>query len=173
MSEKEFVEISELIGRVVTLYPVDFDDIEGTVNAISNNGILIKTEEEGNYELYPWWQVKCVVHETVKSKEENKKEIIGQKSTQFATPLYSDKWEPKITESPKTIVTNNLPEDYEWDWVDDDEEEEIMVTDDDGEECIDIYIDDEIKVLLKKELDLAKKLAKALNIKSVVKDYSE
>lgn len=169
MSEKEFVEISELIGRVVTLYPVDFDNIEGTVHSISSHGILIKTEKEGNYELYPWWHVKCVVHETVKSKEENKKEIIGQKST----PLFSDKWEPKITESPKTIVTDNLPEDYEWEWEDSDEEEEIMVTDDDGEECIDIFIDDEIKVLLKKELDLAKKLAKALNIKSVVKDYSE
>jgi hypothetical protein len=160
------VEISEMVGRKVTVYFSDYEPVDGLLHSLTSHGILIKNFVDKTYEIYPWWQVKCIVHDT------GEKQAMEQVKEKGNVIEESKEWEPEITESPKTIVTDALPEDYDWEWEDDDVE--MSVTDDEGDHCMSILLDDkEIRVLYSKDLELAKKIAKALDIKSIVKDYTE
>jgi len=163
---EQYVEIGEMIGRRVTVYLVDYEPVDGKLHSITSHGILVKNTEENTYEIFPWWQVKCIVHDTGKPKET---EQVKEKGNVMEE---SKEWKPEIIESPKTIVTDNIPEDYDWDW--EEEDIEIIVEDNEGDTVLDIYLESEkIEVLDKKDLELAKKLARALEINSIIKDYTK
>ena len=158
---ESLVVIGEMIGREVRVYCVDFDPFDGILHAITNHGILVKNTDDDTYEIYPWWQVKCVVH--------GKSEDSGEAVARSSVPNTEDEG-PEIIESPKTIVMDNLPEGYDWEW--EDEDNEILITDDEGENSISVVIDEEyIKLLNKDDLELAKNLAKKLGYNKIVKDY--
>jgi len=166
---EDLVEIGELKGRKVTVYPIDFDEIEGTVHSITNHGILIKTTKEGNYELYPWWQVKLIVHQP--------KKTVAQEISSSTTKMNMSepKEELEIVESNKTKlneeIMNDEHEDYDWDW-EDTEETRAEITDDEGDTAILVDFDTEdITVYYEKDLDLAKSIAKRTGIKKIIKEY--
>ena len=156
---QEVVEVGELVGRKVTVYLRDFDDVLGVLHSISNHGILIKVDETGNYELYPWWQVKCIVHEIKKPIEK------------VMTKPESSEERIKIVGTPKSIIADLLPEDYVWDWYDEDEGD-ISIQDDEGEEVIRyINADKELVVYDEKDVELAKEIARKLKISEITTDY--
>lgn len=172
---QETIELSEMTGRTVTVYLVDFHEIEGTLHSITSHGILVKEHEHGNYEIYPWWQVKCMVHETNIPQEKKEEKTDLEESIDTET---KNDWEQledvelEIVESTSSILTENIPEDYEWEWYEDDIE--AVVTNDDGDESILVHINnEEVTVQKEKDLDLAKTLAKKLKIKKLIKDYKE
>jgi len=151
------VEITELKGRKVLVISQDFEEIEGHLHAITDHGILIKTIPDGIYELFPWWQVSLVRHfpHQVKVKEKKKEELEETL---------------KIEESSKSIITENIPEDYDWEW--EDEELESFNINDGSEDVISVEChENKITVYKQEDLNLAMTLAKKLNINKLVKDY--
>ena len=156
---QDLIELGELCGRKVKVYVDGYDDVIGTLHSISNHGVLIR-EDDGDYYLVNWRKVVYIEHKKQEQKEETVREVIEEDANKI-----------EIVDSPKTIVTDNLPNYYEWEWID--EDVEIMVTDEDGDECIDVFLDNKVVLLQSKDLELAKKIATKLGINRIEKDYEE
>jgi hypothetical protein len=166
-TEEELVEIGELKGREVCVYLKDLDEAYGILHSITNHGVLIKLKGTGDYEMYPWWQIKAIAHF---KNEEIKEETVEEISEDLEEN--SEDWEPVIVRTEKSIIQDAIPESYDWDW----EDEDVLanVYNDEGETAIEVDLDaKDIKVYYEKDLDLAKSLAKELKYKKIIRDYQE
>jgi len=99
---QEVIEISEMEGRLVTVYLEDYDPETGILHAITEHGILIKIiegEYEGSYFIFPWRLIKWIEHvpENIRrQKEENirrqkeERELVGQSEESIKDPIMED-----------------------------------------------------------------------------------
>lgn len=145
--------LSKLLNRHVTVHTESFSEpVDGILQSISEHGILIKNEAEKKYELFPWNIIVYIEHFY------SEKDSTTQKQMEMI-----------IEESPSTLITKNIPEDYEWEWYEDDEE--AIISDDEEEEVIELNLLKKVTtVKTEKDFELAKKLSKALKINKIIKD---
>lgn len=163
---QELVEISELVGRQVTVFiETEERSFEGKLHSLSNHGVLIKEKISESYFLFPWHVVERVIHGTPKYVD-----VMAENTRQIeeTTP----EWNPTVVESTKSIINANTPEDYEWDWQDSDEDI-AEITDEDGETAVVIDLRDpqDVTVYMEKDFELAKTFAKQFNISKIIKEY--
>ena len=161
---QDLIEIGELCGRKVIISIYECNDVIGVLHSLSEHGALVR-EDNGSYMLVSWRHIISIEH---KKQEQSEDKI----ESSISSNVQSENEEKiEIVDSLKTIVTDNLPNYYEWEWID--EDVEIMVTDEDGDECIDVFLDDKVVLLQSKDLELAKKIATKLGINRIEKDYEE
>lgn len=168
------VEIAELESRKVTVALHDEDSEEGVLHAISEHGVLIKSEEKSSYLLFPWKMIKWVEH-TIKSKKSTEESTEGQSQEETEEvdtieqdPIMRRVGKDKIRLLSMMQVAKETLDDSDYAFETDGEDINIRY---DDEECATITRE-EIKVQDSDYVGEMKEIAKELNLK-VIREYEE
>lgn len=148
--------IPELEGKPVTVNLEGGGHDKGILRSCKR-GVLIDDS------FFPWRQIR----EIRLVRETDVKKLLGEVEKE----IKEIKDGISIIEKPETtddIITEAIPDSYDFRWEDDDT---IEIDDDDGDTALIIHMGKQIIVNYDKDLDLAIDLAKKLMIKTVAKDY--
>ena len=154
--------LSDMINKQVLIHCVNLEDEIGILSTFDINGVVL--QKKYNSLFFPWQELTCIEEKSPFSDEQ--KQATKKKEIEITCS------DDHLAKEKFSKVEAMLPDDYEIDWTD--EYTDFSITDDDSNETVVVDLDvEEITVLYDKDFELAKKIAEAIEIYRVKKDYQD